>query len=109
MSMPIPFSHMFTTCTGNWLKLGSCADIWISSGAKGSGVVDSTNSRHSHGSRCLSQSSSSTAKSGDISGGVGGNPASNSGGSTRNAGSFGRSLLKIIFLGILVLCHHICL
>ena len=71
--------HTLITFTGGWLKLGSCADIWISSSAKASGAMDSTKLLHLPGSRCKGQSSASTANSGGMSGGGGDGTASNSG------------------------------
>ena len=79
LAMSVPLSRILATFTGAWVKLGSCADIWISSSAKSSDAIDNTKLLHLPGSRCKSQSSASTANSGGTSGGGGDSTATNSG------------------------------
>ena len=77
--MSVPLRQPLTTFKGAWLKLGSCADIWISSVAKGSDLIDGSKLVHLPGSRCTSEGSSSSANSADASDGRGDGNASRSG------------------------------
>ena len=81
LDLSVPLSNILTTFTGAWVKLGSCADIWISSAAKGDDMIDSSKILHSSASHCKSQSSASTTNSADKSDGAGDS-------TTRHSGSF---------------------
>ena len=81
--------HTLTTFTGAWLKLGSCADIWISSVAKGSDLIGASKLVHLPGSRCTSQDSSSSANLADASDGRGD-------GNARRSGSFESDMMLLV-------------